>query len=55
MKKQYIVSPYTYGKFNNPTSWGIWNKEIKGWTVHPPMGCKKDAEEVANSLNEYLL
>ncbi|MNB98933.1 hypothetical protein D3C75_461940 [compost metagenome] len=53
MKKEtYVVSPYTYGHYNNPTSWGVWNTETKGWTIHPPMQRKKDAEEVAKSLNE---
>jgi hypothetical protein len=49
---KYVANPYTYGKFNNPTSWGIWNKETKTWTTFMPCQRKKDAIEVAKSWNE---
>ncbi|GAA0840649.1 hypothetical protein GCM10008915_36660 [Bifidobacterium pullorum subsp. gallinarum] len=51
-RKKYVVSPYTYGPFNNPASWGIWNAELGSWTAHTPSPRKKDAEEVAKALNK---
>lgn len=54
MEQKYVASPYTYGAFNAPTSWGIWNREAKSWTAHPPAKRQKDAEAMAKELNGYL-
>jgi len=51
-KKRYVASPYTYGPFNNPKSWGIWNTETEVWTTFQPAQSRRDAEEVANAWNE---
>lgn len=51
-KKHYVASAYTHGKFNNPTSWAVWNNETKSWTPHMPSERKRDVEEVAKALNE---
>ncbi|GAA0840530.1 hypothetical protein GCM10008915_36240 [Bifidobacterium pullorum subsp. gallinarum] len=51
-KKKYVTSPYTYGPFNNPTSWGIWSTDLEAWTTFQPVPRKRDAEEVAKAWNE---
>lgn len=52
MKNKHVASPYTYGRFSNPTSWGIWNKETKSWMPDMPTPRKRDAERDAKAMNE---
>lgn len=52
MKKKYVASPYTYGPFNNPTSWGIWNTETNSWMPDKPTPRKRDAEADAKLMNK---
>ncbi|MNJ68049.1 hypothetical protein D3C77_642640 [compost metagenome] len=54
MSKKYVTSPYTYGPFNNPTSWGIWNTQTKSWTTYSPTPRKKDAERYVKEINKFL-
>ncbi len=51
-KKKYVASPYTYGAFNNPTSWGIWNTETESWMPDKPTPRKRDAVKDADSMNK---